>query len=100
MTIADIAALHEVICHAPEDFGGRRVLSRYHRARHPEALRRLAGVSALNVASMTKNPMLTELRRLGLSAACDIEPLRNALMLDGIGSRNCSDWTFLGENRI
>ena len=87
MTIADIVALHKVIRQAPVDLGGRHGLIQYHRTRRLEAVKRLVGIGILNVMSMTEVPVLVGLRKFGLSAACDIEPLRNTLMTEGLGPR-------------
>ncbi len=87
MTIGDILGLHKIICEVPEDLGNSKGLLRYHRARYPEAAARLVGIGGLSFVSMARDPVLTSLRRLGLSIAGDIEPLRRILMRGALGQR-------------
>ena len=88
MSLADIAALLD-LCTAARaagrDFGAPDLLARYHRARHPEILLRIAGLDALNRAAMAGARPLRDLRRAGLKALHGLPPLRRAAMRLGMG---------------
>ncbi len=88
MSLRDVDALTG-LCAAERDAGGdigaAGLLRRYHRARHPDILMRVAGVDALNRAAMTDIQPLRDLRRAGMRALHDVAPLRRAAMRLGLG---------------
>jgi 2-octaprenyl-6-methoxyphenol hydroxylase len=90
MSLRDIAALLDLCVAARaagEDFGAAPVLARYHRARHPDILARVAGIDALNRAAMAGAQPLRDLRRAALTALAATPPLRRAAMRLGLGAR-------------
>jgi 2-octaprenyl-6-methoxyphenol hydroxylase len=89
MSLRDIAALLELATAARDagrDIGGPELLRRYHRARHPDILARVAGIDALNRAAMTGNRALCDLRLAGLRALHGVAPMRRAAMRLGLGA--------------
>jgi 2-octaprenyl-6-methoxyphenol hydroxylase len=88
MSLRDVAALLDLCAAAREagrDIGGREVLARYNRARHPDVLAHVTGIDALNRAAMTGAPGLRDLRLAGLRALHGIGPARRAAMRLGLG---------------
>jgi 2-octaprenyl-6-methoxyphenol hydroxylase len=90
MSLADIAALLD-LCEearaAGGDIGASALLARYHRARHGEILLRVAGIDALNRASMAGAQPLRDLRRAGLRALHGVPAVRRGVMRLGLGAR-------------
>jgi 2-octaprenyl-6-methoxyphenol hydroxylase len=84
MSLADMACLLD-LCN-PATLGDRAVLDIYAR-RIAEVRLRVAGVAALNRASMAGAPLLHDLRALGIKALHDIGPVRRGLMQLGLGAR-------------
>src|SRR5690606_27957473 len=88
MSLRDIATLLDLTIAARdrgEDIGSAELLGRYHRARHPDILARVAGVAALNLASAAEVPVLRDLRRAGLRLLHGAAPLRRRAMTLGLG---------------
>jgi len=86
MSLADISTLLDLARHAPDDLGSQVMLDKYHRARWPELAARVVGIDLLNRSSMAQNPLLRDMRHLGLKALHDIKPLRKSLMRAGLGA--------------
>ncbi len=90
MSLADIATLLDLCAGARAsagDIGAPELLRRYHRARHGDALVRIAGIDLLNRAAMAGAQPLRDLRRAGLHALHATPPLRRAAMRLGLGAR-------------
>ncbi len=88
MSLRDIATLLDLVIAAQgqgADIGAADLLARYHRARHPDILARVAGVEALNLASSAEMPVLRDLRRTGLRLLHGAGPLRRRAMTLGLG---------------
>ncbi len=87
MSLADLAALLNLARAAPDDLGSTRMLDAYNAARHREVQARVAGVDALNRASMAGAPILRDLRAAALGALHAATPVRRTLMRAGLGTR-------------
>ena len=85
MSLADLACLLDLARADRDGIGNRQMLATYHRRRHPEIAIRVAGVDALNRASMASSPMLHDLRAMGVKALHDVAPIRKTLMRLGLG---------------
>ncbi|WP_323035967.1 UbiH/UbiF family hydroxylase [Pararhodobacter sp.] len=85
MSLGDLTALLDLS--TPDTIGTRPMLDTYHRRRWPEAKLRLAGVGALNRASMIENRALRDARAGTLHALYSLAPVRRGLMQLGIGMR-------------
>ena len=87
--LADLAALAGLLAearNAGQDIGAPALLARYSRARLPDMAARIAGVDALNRASMASAAPLHDLRRQGLKLLHGVKPLRKAAMFAGLGA--------------
>ncbi|WP_224814109.1 UbiH/UbiF family hydroxylase [Hasllibacter sp. MH4015] len=87
MSLGDIAALLDVAEQNRDDPGAADGLARYHRTRHTEIMARVAGVDALNRASMAESQGLRDLRLRALNALYTVSPVRKTLMRAGLGAR-------------
>lgn len=87
MSLRDIATLVGLARDRPEGLGDARMLGEYARQRMPDIRLRVAGIDALNRASMVGGPALSRLREEGLKLLHDVVPLRRALMRAGLGAR-------------
>lgn len=87
MSLADLATLRDLALAAPADLGSAKMLDTYHKRRHLEVQARVAGIDALNRASMMAAPMLRDLRVAALSALYASAPLRKTVMKAGLGVR-------------
>lgn len=87
MSLRDIAALLDLARARPEGLGDARMLAEFSRRRMPDIRLRVAGIDALNRASMAGGPMLSRLREEGMKLLHDAAPLRRALMRTGLGAR-------------
>lgn len=87
MSLADLRVLLDLAARHPETLGDRAMLDAYHRARHPEVSLRLAGIDALNRASMMGAPALRNLRAGLLDSLYSLAPLRRTMMRAGLGLR-------------
>lgn len=82
MSLADIECLLRL---SERGLGTRDMLDRYHRERHAEARLRVAGVAALNRASMTGGTVMRDLRAEVLKLLNQVTPIRRKLMRKGMG---------------
>ena len=90
MSLADIetlARLAEEAHGASRDIGSPALLTAYQRQRYPEMAARVAGIDLLNRAAQAEAQPIRDLRRSGLKAIHDIQPLRRLAMRWGLGMR-------------
>lgn len=87
MSLADLRTLLDLAEGQRDDPGARDVLRRYHRARHAEVVARIAGIDALNRASMVSAQPLRDLRMQALDTFYSVAPVRRVLMQAGLGAR-------------
>lgn len=87
MSLADLGCLLDLARARPEGLGDRAMLDAYHRRRWAEVRARVAGVDALNRASIAGSPLLHELRATGIRALHGAVPVRRGLMRLGLGAR-------------
>ncbi len=85
MSLGDLGVLMDLA--APDTLGDAAPLAAYHRRRWPEVKLRLAGVDALNRASMIGARPLRDLRAGALHTLYSMAPVRRGLMQLGIGMR-------------
>lgn len=85
MSLGDLTALIDLA--NPETLGEPGPLEAYQRRRWPEVALRLAGVDALNRASMIEARPLRDARAATLNALYSLAPVRKGLMQLGIGMR-------------
>ena len=85
MSLADLKVLLDLA--TPETLGDAAMLRAYHRRRWPEVRLRVAGVDALNRASMAQAQPLRDLRAAALNGFHALGPVRQGLMRLGIGMR-------------
>lgn len=85
MSLADILALIEEIGEPGGDPGRADALAAYGPARHRTAALRVAGIDALNRASMAGLPGVAAMRRELLRALYGAAPFRRAVMRAGVG---------------
>lgn len=85
MSLGDLSALIDLS--TPDTIGSRAMLDAYQRRRWPDIKLRLAGVDALNRASMIESRPLRDLRAGALNALYSLAPIRRNLMQLGIGMR-------------
>lgn len=86
MSLRDLACLLDLATAKPADLGSQTMLDSYARQRHPDIKLRVAGIDALNRASMLGNPMAQDLRAKGIAALYGITPVRRSLMQLGLGA--------------
>lgn len=87
MSLADLRVLLDLAEAARDDPGAADVLTRYQRARHAEIVARVAGVDALNRASMAGAQGLRDLRLRALNAIYSVAPVRRVMMRAGLGAK-------------
>ncbi len=87
MSLKDLASLLDLAQTNPTELGGQRMLDRYTRERHPDITLRVAGIDALNRASIAGSPMAQDLRAKGIQTLYSIAPVRRTLMELGLGAR-------------
>lgn len=87
MSLADLACLLELATAAEHDIGSPRMLGRYQHKRYREIATRIAGIDALNRASMLGAPVLRDGRARFLSTIYAIAPIRRQMMRAGLGLR-------------
>lgn len=85
MSLADLSCLLDLAVSDRDGLGSRQMLATYSRRRQPEIALRVAGVDALNRASMAASPRLHELRAAGIRALHDVAPVRTTVMKLGLG---------------
>lgn len=88
MSLADVSCLLDLARTRPDGLGDPAMLATYARRRRPQVLLRVAGIDALNRASIAAPQPLRDLRALGLRALHDVTPIRRALMRLGLGARS------------
>ena len=86
MSLADIRTLHDLAAEDLSALGSAPMLERYSRARSPEIRARVAGIDALNRASMVDAQLLRDARMRGLQALYAARPVRRTLMKTGLGA--------------
>lgn len=87
MSLGDMRVLLELAEAAPDKLGNREMLDTYHSRRHLEIRARVAGIDALNRASMMSAQPLRDVRAMGLNAIYSLAPVRKTLMQMGLGVR-------------
>lgn len=87
MSLGDLRVLLELACDNREDPGQRKLLDRFHKARHTEVQTRVTGIDLLNRASMAEKQVLRDVRASGLNALYSLAPVRKTLMQMGLGVR-------------
>lgn len=87
MSLQDLSTLLDLAIAQPDRLGDQQMLDQYHRARITDIRARVAGITALNRASMLSAAPLRKLRAAGISALHDVTPVRRALMQIGLGSK-------------
>lgn len=85
MSMADLAALLDLA--TPDGLGSDAMLAAYTRRRYADVALRVAGVSALNTASMASAQPLRDARAWMLDRMYSAAPVRRTLMQLGIGVR-------------
>ncbi|MBF9034258.1 UbiH/UbiF family hydroxylase [Rhodobacterales bacterium HKCCE2091] len=85
MSLADIATLCDLAAAAPGDLGSPTMLDSYARRRRPDLAARVAGIDALNRASMAGAEPLRQARARATALLHDIAPLRRGVMRLGLG---------------
>jgi len=90
MSLADLRVLLDLVEGHREDPGAPDLLKKYHRTRHAEVIARIAGVDALNRASMAEAQGLRDLRLKGLNAIYSVAPVRRIMMKAGLGATGAS----------
>ena len=86
MSLGDLAALLDLAEADPAGLGQRKMFTAYHKARHAEVRARVAGIDALNRASMVEAQALRDMRMRALRAFYKVKPVRVALMRAGLGT--------------
>ncbi len=87
MSLGDLASLRHLALDDRENLGAARMLDAYNTSRHREVQARVAGIDALNRASMVATPILRDLRASLLGALYASAPVRKTLMKAGLGLR-------------
>jgi 2-octaprenyl-6-methoxyphenol hydroxylase len=87
MSLADLACLLELARRDPAGIGTAAMLAAYQRQRWPEVAARVAGIDALNRASMFGAKPMREARAAALAAMHALGPIRRGLMQAGLGAR-------------
>ncbi len=87
MSLKDLACLLDLAKNTPDALGGQRMLDSYARSRHPDIQLRIAGIDALNRASIAGGTMAQELRAKGIQMLYGLAPVRRTLMELGLGAR-------------
>jgi 2-octaprenyl-6-methoxyphenol hydroxylase len=86
MSLKDLITLRDLAVTHKQELGSTAMLRQYERARMVDVRMRVAGITALNHASMAQAPALRDLRAQGLRTLYGIKPLRTALMRLGLGA--------------
>ncbi len=85
MSLRDMACLLDLATASPETLGDRVMLDRYARARHSDIKLRIAGIDALNRASIAGGALTQDLRARGIKMLYGLSPVRRKLMELGLG---------------
>ena len=86
MSLGDMRVLLDLAEADPGNLGSRAMLTAYHKARHGEVRARVAGIDALNRASMASIRGLRDMRMRALRAFYSVKPVRTTLMRAGLGT--------------
>lgn len=86
-SLADLKVLLDLAKDQPDTLGSTAMLAKYERARKTEVKIRVAGIDLLNRASMAQEPVLRDMRAMGLNALYSMAPVRKMLMQMGLGLR-------------
>lgn len=86
MSLRDLASLLELAQANPNAVGDRQMLDAYARARHPDIKLRIAGIDALNRASISGGALAQDLRAKGIQMLYGLTPVRRKLMELGLGA--------------
>jgi 2-octaprenyl-6-methoxyphenol hydroxylase len=86
MSLADLTVLLDLAEADRAGLGGRKMLAAYHKARHGEVRARVAGIDALNRASMVESQGWRDMRMRALRAFYSVKPVRTGLMRAGLGT--------------
>lgn len=86
MSLGDMRVLLDLAEADPAGIGSRRMLAAYNKARHGEVRARVAGIDALNRASMVSIQGLRDMRMRALRAFYSVKPVRTTLMRAGLGT--------------
>ncbi|MCD1617666.1 UbiH/UbiF family hydroxylase [Salipiger marinus] len=86
MSLADMRVLHDLASTSPDRLGAPEMLDAYSRARLPDIRARIAGITALNRASMLSAPALRDARAAALNLLYGAPPVRRTLMQLGLGA--------------
>ncbi|WP_090160144.1 UbiH/UbiF family hydroxylase [Loktanella sp. DSM 29012] len=84
-SLKDLAALLDLAEKHRATLGADEMLTAYDKTRQTDLHIRTTGIDALNRASQFANPLLQDLRGLGLRALHDVAPVRRRLMRLGSG---------------
>ena len=87
MSLKDLAGLLDLAQVNPAGLGAPGMLDTYARNRHPDIKLRVAGIDALNRASIADGPLAQDLRAKGIQALYGMTPFRRTLMEMGLGAR-------------
>jgi 2-octaprenyl-6-methoxyphenol hydroxylase len=87
MSLRDLACLLDLAIADRTALGSVAMLDSYARQRHPDIKLRIAGIDALNRASMLGGAMAQDLRARGIATLYGITPVRRSLMQLGLGAR-------------
>ena len=87
MSLADLTCLLDLAQADRANLGSAAMLEAYHKARHRDVQTRIAGIDALNRASMIDTQALRDLRAAALNALYSARPVRKTLMRAGLGLR-------------
>ena len=85
MSLADLAALVDLVRDRPENLGTPTMLAAYERRRIGDIRMRVTGIDALNRASMAGARPLRDARAVGLNLLYGVAPVRRGLMRLGMG---------------
>lgn len=86
MSLADVTTLLR-LCQEAEDPGAARTLAQFEQDRAQDVRLRIAGIDALNRASMLHSRPLRDLRALALGGLYALPPVRRLMMKTGLGLR-------------
>jgi len=86
MSLADLTVLLDLAMADRVGLGGHKMLEAYHKARHGEVRARVAGIDALNRASMVESQSWRDMRLRALRAFYSVKPVRVGLMRAGLGT--------------
>lgn len=86
MSLRDLACLLDLARAQPDRLGAPEMMAAYQRARWPDISTRIAGITALNRASMAHLPMMRDARAWALNALHGAGPVRRGLMHLGLGT--------------